>query len=156
MVVSVPDGVAFGYEHARMADGKDMDFAIDRFVNDSVRTADNLAKPVCVFGNCREADARDCRAEFGKIGELIGGIYDFLQPDIDGFSQQVVGQFADNAVKKLLCMRRPSDFHSAHLSRSLKRLSRKARESRSICSCAIPLPSANSRREISMSRESSI
>ena len=65
--LSRPVGVAFRDEHPCMADGEDMNFAIDRLVHDAVRLADDLAKAVYVFGDGLEANRGDIRAEIGKV-----------------------------------------------------------------------------------------
>ena len=56
---SRPVGVTLRNEHTRMADGEDVDFSIYGFINDAIRPAECLAKPVKVLGNRLEAFRRD-------------------------------------------------------------------------------------------------
>lgn len=153
---SVPARVAFGDQHAAVPDREDVYLAADRFVDDSIGFADHLTKPIRIFGWRVKADKRDCRADVGEIGEPVGSGQNFLSPFVDCFLQQIVGQFIEYAEEKSGGMRRPLYNHKAYPACCLNRLSRCARDSLATCSCGIPLPSANSRREISTSRASSM
>jgi len=53
-----------------MANGKDVDFAIDRFIHDAVGLADDLPEPVGVLRNRVKADKWNRRADVGEVGKV--------------------------------------------------------------------------------------
>ena len=153
---SVPRGIALGDEHARVADGEDMYFVVYRFVHDAVGAAKRLAESVYVFRDCLETYGWNGGAEVWEVGNWCDCTTHAVIPSDGICGRKLVVNLRQYFILQTSGMRRPENGHrAAFLLSSLNQRSSIARVSRSICSCGIPLPSANSRREISMSRERS-
>ena len=150
----LPNSIVFGNEHSRMADGENMKFILNRFVYDTIGTAEDLLKAIGVFRRCSETFYRDCCANRREVDQLVGGVIYFEFPSSGILNRQLKSDSRKDVDEELLSVRRPLECHAIASSRF--QLSRRLSMLRMTSSWGMPLPSANSRREISMSRVSSI
>ena len=137
-----------------MADGEDMYFVLDPFVHNSIGAAEGLAKTINVVRWCAETFSGDAGADIREVNQLICGIVNLQSPSCSIFNRQFKSDCSEDFNEELLCVRRPVKRHDKASSRF-----QRARSSSILCitsSCGMPLPSANSRREMLMSRASSI
>ena len=133
-----------------------MNLVTDRFVHDAVRLADDLPEAVGINRDGVETLHGNNRPRERKVGKPVGIVQDALAPSVGILDAESGFDLRKDIKKQAVRMRRPSDVHTATLLRFAARRFRNSSDSRFTCSCGIPLPSANSRREISMSRESSM
>ena len=150
----LPNSIVFGNEHSRMADGENVNFILNRFVYDTIGTAEDLLKAIVVFRRCSETFYRDCCANRREVDQLVGGVIYFEFPSSGILNGQLKSDSRKDVDEELLSVRRPLECHAIASSRF--QLSRRLSMLRMTSSWGMPLPSANSRREISMSRVSSI
>ena len=150
----LPQSIAFGNEHSRMADGENVNFILNRFVYDTIGTAEDLPKAIVIFGRCSKTFYRDCCADRREVDQLVGGVVNLEFPSCGIFNRQLKSDSRKNVDKELFRVRRPLEYHAIASSRF--QLSRRLSMLRMTSSWGMPLPSVNSRREISMSRVSSI
>ena len=148
---SAPERVAFRDEHPRVADGEDVDFILYRLVHDAIGTAENLVETVCVVRYGHEAFIWDGRSEKRKCFKLVG-FFLYAQAPSGGILRRTLNAYdMKNVGEERFSVRRPLGLHALLLLRIqpliISSISRKT------SSLGIPLPSANSRREISMSWE---
>ena len=138
-----------------MADGEDVYHVADDFVHDAIGFDDQLVKSFGIRWHGVETLKRNIGARERKTSEFVGGFTQFDFP-----TKAVVGiEFycdAENDVfEKHLGVRRP--FYGIHTATPACFIAISFLCSRSnTTSFGMPLPSANSRREISTSRESSM
>lgn len=151
---SVPDGVVEGDEHAAVANRKNVNFVFDDFVNDAIGLDDQLVKAVVVRRYGKVALDGNGRTREGKIAKSVGSFAKLCFPAYAIVGVELGCNAEDDFLKKRLGAWRPFDgVHKAALacfiakSFSWRRLN--------TTSLGMPLPSANSRREISMSDSSS-
>ena len=154
-VTSIPGGVVHGHKHPRMADGENVNLVTDKFIYDAVRFANDLAEPVGINRNDVEAlhgNAWPREREVAYVGCRCAQLAFPSQGVVNGES---LSNSEDDIIKKSLGVWRPkNDYIAVSLD---DRIERSFLWSRSkTVSFGIPLPSANSRREISTSRESSM
>ena len=151
---SVPAGVVDGDEHAAVANRKNVDFVFGDFVNDAIGFDDQLVEAIGVRRYGVIALDGNGRARQGKIAKSDGSFAKLCLP-----ANAVVGiEFGCNAeydfLKKRLGVRRP--FYGNHKAALACFIAKSFSWSRSnTTSLGMPLPSANSRREISMSDSNS-
>ena len=151
----VPVGVGAGNEHPRMANGENVYFVTDDFVHDAVGAAEGLAEFVGVRWDCLETFERNASAGMGEVLKLHHAFVNVGMPSQSVIRVKFLCNSSENAREELPRVRRPLGCH-AFSSRCCLRFRSISRISSMTCRCGMPLPSANSRREISMSRESSI
>ena len=154
---SVPDNVAIGDEHSRMANGKEVDFIFNRFVDNAVRAAECLSESFSVLGNFLETLGWDCGADVWKRSKRFDSFAYAIIPSEGILCGKFVANLRQNLVLQNRGAGRPENIHIAvfFLSSSNQR-DNIARVWHMASSCGIPLPAANSRRDVSMSRESSM
>ena len=148
----VPVGVCLAEKLAAMADRKYMNLIIAGFVHDAIRKTEGLKKVVAVLGLCSKTLTRNGLAEIREQTEEFDVIENLDSPFGGVFMRKFVGNRRENLVEKRLRMRREKDVHLLTL-RFLREL-RNSSDSLLMRSSGMPFPSANSRREMSMSRES--
>ena len=153
---SIPSRIIHGYEHSRMADREDVNLVTDRFVHVAVRFDDDLPEAVGIGRSGVETLGGNNRPRERKVGKPVGIVQDALAPSVGILDAESVFDLRKDIKKQVVRMRRPNDVYTATLLRFAARRFKNSSDSRFTCSCGIPLPSANSRREISTSRESSI
>ncbi len=137
-----------------MANGKNVNFMLNRFVYNTVGSAEDLPKAIVVFRRRSKTFYRDCCADRREVDQLAGGVVNFEFPSSGIFNGQFKSDSRKDVDEELFCVRRPLECHTIASSRF--QLSRRLSMLRMTSSWGMPLPSANSRREISMSRVSSI
>lgn len=150
---SVPAGVVDGDERAAVANRKNVDFVFDDFVNDAIGFDDQLVKAIVVRRYGVVALDGNRRTREGKLLKLCNVMDDLIVP-ADGI---LVGKFffdcEEDVLEEGLRVGRELGSHFAILTVACSR--RAARVLRETVSREMPLPSANSRREISMSDSNS-
>ena len=70
MSCSIPECVCIGDEHPRMADGENMHFVSDDFVDNPIGTAEGLAEIVSIRRDCVKAFKRNVITGLGMILHL--------------------------------------------------------------------------------------
>ena len=146
---SVPVGVGARYEHSRMADGENVYLVADDFVHDAIGTAEGLAEFVGVRRDRVEAFNRNAIAGEGMIFECQDGALNVVVPAQGVCNGLCVGNGINNVIQETLGMRREIGFHTCSRCRARSR----SRILSKTSLVGMPLPSANSRREILTSRE---
>ena len=146
---SVPVGVGARYEHPRMADGENVYLVVDDFVHDAIGTAEGLTEFVGVRRDRVEAFKRNAIAGEGMIFECQDGALNVVVPAQGVCNGLCVGNGVNNVIQEALGMRREIGFHACFRCRARSR----SRIPSKTSFVGMPLPSANSRREISTSRE---
>ena len=146
---SVPVGVGARYEHPRMADGENVYLVVDDFVHDAIGTAEGLTEFVGVRRDCVEAFKRNDIAGEGMIFECQDGALNVVILAQGVCNGLCVGNGVNNVIQEALGMRREIGFHACFRCRARSR----SRIPSKTSFVGMPLPSANSRREISTSRE---
>ena len=131
-----------------------MNFIFNHFVYDTVGTAEGLPKAIVVFRRCSKTFYRDCCADRREVDQLAGGVINFEFPSSGILNGQLKSDSRKDIDEELFRVRRPLNSHAIASSRF--QLSRRLSMLRMTSSWGMPLPSVNSRREISMSRVSSI
>ena len=150
----VPVGVGARYEHPRMADGEDVHLVADDFVHDAIGFDDQLVKPLGIRRYGVETLKRNIGAREGEMLKLRNVADDFVVPANGIFVRKLLLDRKKNVLKERLRVWGELRCHWAALDTACLR--RVARTLRDTVSSGMPLPSANSRREISTSRESSM
>ena len=151
---SVPVGVGVCNEHPRMADGENVYFVADDFVHDAIGFDDQLVKSFGIRRRGVEALEWNIGAREREMLKLRNIADDFVVPAKGIFVRKLFLDRKEDVLEEPLRVRGELRCHLAALEAACSR--RAARTLRDTISSGMPLPSANSRREISTSRESSI
>ena len=150
----LPQSVAFPDEHTAVSNREDVNFVIERFVDDSAGGDHHLMKSSGFSGDGCETLERHNRIEFWKESGSADSDFDFLEPFDREFVRESNFQFSDDIVEKLDCLGSPNAFHLSDFRCSMRRR-RRSRVACMIRSFGTPFPSVHSRREISISRDNS-
>lgn len=149
----IPGCVVFRNEHPSVADGEDVYLVRYGFIDNAVRSAEYLAEPVNVFRGEVEALWRDGGTHIGEEFKLVRFFLNANIPFGGILRRSLISDDMEDVGEKLSGMWRPLWLHVTDP--SLIQPLIMASISLNTSSLGIPLPSANSRREISTSRERS-
>lgn len=151
---SVPVGIGVRDEHPRMADGENVHLVADDFVYDAIGVDDQLVKSFGIRWQGVEALERNIWARERIMLKLRNVADDFVVPANGVLVRKLLLDRKKNVLKEQLRVWGELRCHWAALDAACLR--RAARTLRDTVSSGMPLSSANSRREISTSRESSM
>ena len=94
-----------------------VDFILNRFIYDTVGTAEYLPKAIMVFGRCSKTFYRDCRADRREVDQLAGGVVNFEFPSSGIFNGQLKSDSRKDVDEELFRVRRPLECHAMTSSR---------------------------------------